>query len=648
MRLTALKSAINSSQKITRILLLIITLLFSFHLFSTAARAQTPAPQASLDHSSNQSSPSSSNLIDKGYLTPNFNPDVPRNQHTIIQSVFIEVIATSFCVIIGIDPINPQQGCLGIDRDTQKIGFIKPEENQAVIGGLLGYTPSLFAQVFIPPASSGEYIRYLADNFGITKPAHAQAKPVPNGFDSLRPIQALWITSRNITYMFFVLIFVIIGVGIMLRVKIDPRTVMSLQNQIPRVIISILLITFSYAIVGLMIDLMWLTTYTGINVITQSNGVITNHTDCKGEVRLQGRAHKGLHQTPLAYVSDILQGTYFGTVWIKEPGGPGFLWNNGSVLDYEKLDKTKREYICSGGFTRVAFGTAYALGDLVTELISNLFTGGRGWKDVSCGKSLVSSIFSFVSGSTKEGSLFDCFALLIAGPSGSLANLLTVLIVYCVMFMLLLRLWFELLKAYVMIILYAITGPFWIIMGLLPSKPLGFEKWFRRIFANLIAFPATVALLLASSLFMELFTNHKRAVGETSFVPPLIGNTNVENFGILLGFGVLLIAPGIVKIIKDSMHAVGKQGAAAALTATNSLAAGAAPVKGAGMGTWNKAFHYNPYTGRTGFGYQLIKGNNPQGKWGKTLNWLSNKAIISPAFSNSPPKESPETSTGGH
>ena len=56
----------------------------------------------------------------------------------------------------------------------------------------------------------------------------------------------------------------------MLRIKIDPRTVMTIQNQIPRVIICIILITFSYAFAGAMIDVMWAVTYMGVNKITQT------------------------------------------------------------------------------------------------------------------------------------------------------------------------------------------------------------------------------------------------------------------------------------------------------------------------------------------------------------------------------------------
>lgn len=44
---------------------------------------------------------------------------------------------------------------------------------------------------------------------------------------------------------------------IMFRRKIDPQTVISIQSAIPKIIISLILITFSFAICGLMVDIIF-------------------------------------------------------------------------------------------------------------------------------------------------------------------------------------------------------------------------------------------------------------------------------------------------------------------------------------------------------------------------------------------------------
>ena len=59
---------------------------------------------------------------------------------------------------------------------------------------------------------------------------------------------------RNFAYVLITLLFIIMGLMIMFRVKIDPRTVVSFQSALPKIIMALILVTFSYAIVGLLID----------------------------------------------------------------------------------------------------------------------------------------------------------------------------------------------------------------------------------------------------------------------------------------------------------------------------------------------------------------------------------------------------------
>ncbi len=106
-----------------------------------------------------------------------------------------------------------------------------------------------------PPATSTKYFAYIGRNLGIiAKPAYAQQGV---GFIGLEPVLDIWRAFRNIAYLFFVVIFVFIGFAIMFRVKIDPQTVVTIQNALPRLVIALILVTFSYAIAGLLIDLIY-------------------------------------------------------------------------------------------------------------------------------------------------------------------------------------------------------------------------------------------------------------------------------------------------------------------------------------------------------------------------------------------------------
>lgn len=108
-----------------------------------------------------------------------------------------------------------------------------------------------------PPASSVEYLADLGNSLGLVKPAYAQGI----GFSAFRPLLDLWKKFRDLTYLAFVIIFVVIGFMVMFRKRIDPRTVVTIQEALPRIVITLILVTFSYAIVGLFVDLMQVVNY---------------------------------------------------------------------------------------------------------------------------------------------------------------------------------------------------------------------------------------------------------------------------------------------------------------------------------------------------------------------------------------------------
>lgn len=67
-------------------------------------------------------------------------------------------------------------------------------------------------------------------------------------------ISSLWSTTRNIAYAGYVVIMIIVGFMIMFRNKIGGQMMVTIGNAIPKIIISLILVTFSFAIIGLIID----------------------------------------------------------------------------------------------------------------------------------------------------------------------------------------------------------------------------------------------------------------------------------------------------------------------------------------------------------------------------------------------------------
>lgn len=110
------------------------------------------------------------------------------------------------------------------------------------------------------PASSVDYIAYMGSRLhvpGTPQTAYAAEAPGGRGFNSLAPVLKLWTAMRNLAYAVFAVMFIIVGLMIMFRVKIDPKTAANIQNSLPKIIIALILVTFSYAIAGFLIDVMY-------------------------------------------------------------------------------------------------------------------------------------------------------------------------------------------------------------------------------------------------------------------------------------------------------------------------------------------------------------------------------------------------------
>lgn len=135
--------------------------------------------------------------------------------------------------------------------------------------GMIQTITSFMAFIYAtPPASGVQYLADLGRRMEIVQPTYAQEDTI--GFSRMKPYRDLWTVFRNMTYVFFVLILVFIGFAIMFRVKISPQTVITIQSALPKVVIALILITFSYAIVGLLIDFMFVANNLIISIIIKT------------------------------------------------------------------------------------------------------------------------------------------------------------------------------------------------------------------------------------------------------------------------------------------------------------------------------------------------------------------------------------------
>lgn len=140
---------------------------------------------------------------------------------------------------------------------------------KTAVGYLVRLMDSMYDQ---PPASFAWYMGDFLANAGFPiKQTYAQGI----GFNGLKPLLFLWRTTRNIAYAILAVVMVAIGFMIIFRRKIDPKTVISVQAALPKIIVTLLFITFSYALAGFLIDLMYVAIAIIVSILSNSiNGEV--------------------------------------------------------------------------------------------------------------------------------------------------------------------------------------------------------------------------------------------------------------------------------------------------------------------------------------------------------------------------------------
>jgi hypothetical protein len=580
-----------------RLFLGLFFLLLSFFVLKSVSFAQTSNAIQPQQNSSD--------------LTSNTNPDVPKNLHNWTQSTLIETIAAISCQITGMDPTNPNQKCLGVDQKTGKIGFVENGE------GAIGLLSSNLSLLYTPPLHTGDYISYLSNNFGGTKPSYA-AGYTGKGFNSLSPLINIWTSFRNITYLFFVIIFLVIGVAIMLRVKIDPRTVMTIQNQIPKIIIGIVLVTFSFAISGLLIDFMWTSMYVSFGVMSNtSHNIVGSDISDLSPVKMIGSSPldmyggfvKQINPTTdaiPAVIAPRLRSALEQSLGITSCTGTG-----SNLLD------------CANNLINPLTALPNISSPNVINTVINIasdwlgakgFMFGYNWmkesdENVDVLGNSAGTFPGWVTGSATGavlGGVVHAFTELLLRDF--LPYLIIYLIVYIAVLVTLLRLWFELIKAYIFVLFDVIFAPFWILAGLIPGNTsVNFTSWLKDIVSNLAVFPAVALMFWIGKILMDSVYNSSTStgVGSTLFVPPLIGNPNDAQFLVaIIGLGILLSTPQVIVMVKKALKAPSGSllgGAGQAISA--GIAIPMAGVKGVG-----KFYGKTPEMGKRGGFGALIRG----------------------------------------
>lgn len=456
------------------------------------------------------------------------------NIPVLTQQVLMGFLSTATCVVGGVDFLSQNHSCLSYNSKTGSFDYTKNTS-----GGLLGLAAGGVALTFTPPFHTSDYLQYLSDSWIVKK---ADAANAGVGFDELSPITNLWIGFRNLAYLLFVIIFVVIGFAIMLRAKIDPRTVMTIENQIPKLIIALILITFSFAIAGFVLDIMWVAIYLVINIFASLDPVLAHQV---------GQLTANVQDNPFGWVNDLNSG--FG----------GFLGIAGQA---------------AGGVKDIAKTTILGVVNQQPWLTFIFFLTNIP-ADLAC-------IFTHLS-PFDWGKIPGCISDTTATIEATIIAGVTFLIFAIALLVVIARVWWILIKSYSLFLVFAIFGPIAIMSGVLPGSKTNFEYWIRHLLAYTIVFPTVMGLFLLGKTLMDVYIAH----GTTA--PPLWGIPGAGNasgqivafIGPLVGFAVMMMAPQALTMVQDALNAPDPKYLAGIGQA---ISGGAQPFVSGGSNVWKR------------------------------------------------------------
>lgn len=415
--------------------------------------------------------------------------------------------------------------------------------NNSLIGSSAKYISFPYVN---PPASGIAWTYNGLQNAGFVPKTFA-AEGI--GFSSIKPLTSIWKIFRDMSYILLVLVLIAIGFMVMFRMNLGAETVITVESALPRIVIALILITFSFAIAGFLIDLMYVTIAISVSMIMRGSpnlGMLQNQylsatpaLILESAIPLDAYQARGWQQAkeffpllgaPMAVANTLttLGGVAFSLLSVLPPivstlvymvGGLGTILAVEKIMEMLKNPTSILENIGFGG-EALTFGIQGNLGKLVS------------------------------------GFLNTAFMLLVFAIIGSIAvPILMIITMLATVFYLFFRVFFMLLTTYLKILLYIVLAPLFMLMEVIPGQDT-FKSWFTTLFAEIFTFPVVIVLfLVANRLVNVMLAVNINSVeqGKVFWSPPFLYGLNQEAYAFLVGMGIVFLIPDIVKLYKDML-----------------------------------------------------------------------------------------------
>ena len=393
------------------------------------------------------------------------------------------------------------------------------------------------------------------------------------GFSALRGFRPIWLLFRNLAFAILVLVVVAIAFMMMFRMKMSAQTSISIESALPKIVITMLLVTFSYAIAGFLIDVMYIVMGLLISVLCGG----TAETYCPTGEYFSTYTSSSFAPIwtsffPYSAPSDSVFGKLMAMIGIEHETGLSTVFGlSDSILNVLPVH-----------ITSIIYGVSFFANMFILSYVLAI-AQNAGWSEVF--NNVTAFTFSF--GSLPKIFIGSGIALAVWTLLAQiLPRAIMSLLIFMTLIGLFFRIYFMLLFSYLRIILYILFAPAYLLLEAIPGNN-AFSSWFKNLFGELMTFPIVVGLFVTGSLITNNYLNPSDPNTHV-WAPPFLGGIEQGSYIMIVGMGILFLVPDLTAQAKGflgvSQGGGNKWGIGMFFSGAGAGLAGASMLTGRGLG----------------------------------------------------------------
>lgn len=397
-----------------------------------------------------------------------------------------------------------------------------------------------------PPSSFIYLARDTLENVGFVPKTYATGI----GFYALSSFQPVWKAFRDLSYLIIVLIIVAVGFMVMFGIGGGGKTAVSLETALPKLVVALLTISFSYAIAGLFIDIMYIAIILVVSLLGTQAGLDSMQQGALSSQIINGTPSNLLlmmlvnvgnsdsnywnlatsfYNILPSYMQFTLDGV--GNMLLGGWIGSSLTVKKVPQIGISGISQNPSQFFSSWG--RIASGIVAKMSGVKALVEEGQGTGG-GLLGASTYAWIINLVITLV-------------VQIFLGPIVTKTILTFILILS--MIIVVFRIFFALLFVYIDIILTIMFAPISLMFEAIPGQN-AFVKWMKGLAVNLMVFPLFAAIMLVVRIIMN------NAGQTTMWTPPFVSVISDQlSIQMIVGAVILYSIPQILKMFRKKLGA---------------------------------------------------------------------------------------------